>query len=298
MKEQINGWLSIDKPAGISSARALVHIKRLCKPFKVGHAGTLDPFASGLLLVAIGEATKTIPFAMDKHKEYTFTIKWGETTDTEDCTGTVTASSDALPPLDEINKLLPSFTGQQWQTPPIFSAAKIGGKRAYRLARQGEEVVLSPKEVYVHDFKVINHQNDSTDFKIKCGKGFYIRALARDICAKLRVHGHVNALTRTCIGDFSLDDAIPLAKIEKITHNEQRESLKNWLKPITAVLDDILVLQCNQEQALDLLYGRVISGISGLPKDGLVCLVMQDNPIALCNVIEGNLHPARVFNIK
>jgi len=298
MSEKINGWLLVDKPAGISSARALVHIKRLCKPCKVGHAGTLDPFASGLLIVAIGEATKTINFVMDRDKEYTFTIKWGENRDTEDCDGEVVAFSDVIPSLDEVNAVLPSFLGEQWQTPPVFSAVKINGKRAYALARKGEEVKLSPKKVCVEDLEVINHQGDSTDFKIKCSKGFYIRGLARDIAMKLAVCGHVSVLKRISTGKFHVDNAIPLAKIEKITHNDQRESLKNWLKPITAVLDDILVLQCNQEQARDLLYGRVISGVSGAPESGLVCLAVKDNPIALCNVMGGNLHPVRVFNIQ
>lgn len=294
---QVNGWLLLDKPIGISSARALAHIKRLCKPSKVGHAGTLDPFASGLLIVAIGEATKVINFAMNGDKEYVFTIEWGENRDTEDCDGEITAVSAVRPSLDEIRSIVGGFIGEQWQVPPVFSANKVNGKRAYDLARKGKKVELVAKKVFVHELEIRGHHGNSTDFAIKCGKGFYIRALARDIASKLGVCGHVSSLRRVSIGKFCVEDAIPLAKIEKIKHNDDRKSLKSLLRPVTAMLDDILVLQCNQGQARDLSYGRVIEGGMNLPKGGLVCLVVGDEPVALCEVVGGSLHPVRVFNI-
>lgn len=292
----LHGWIAVDKPEGISSARALVHIKRLCKPLKVGHAGTLDPFASGLLLIGVGAATKVISFATDKDKEYEFTIKWGDSTDTQDCTGSVIESSDIIPSIEDIRNLLNEFHGSQLQTPPLFSAAKIGGKRAYKMARRGNEFTLQPREVFVEWLKVIHHVDNLTTFKIKCSKGFYIRGLARDMASSLGCCGHVIALRRTAIGKFSIKDAIPLAKIEKIYHNVRDENLEELLMPITAVLDDILVMQCDEAQALDLLHGRRIRSLEGGVACGLICCVTNAKPIALCRVSDGVIHPLKVFN--
>ncbi len=296
MTSTLHGWIAIDKPEGISSARALVHLKRLCKPLKVGHAGTLDPFASGLLLIGIGAATKVISFATDKDKEYKFTIEWGNSTDTQDCTGNIVESSDVRPSREDIDKILKQFCGNQLQTPPVFSAAKIGGKRAYKMARKGDEFTLQPREVSVELLNITNHRENYTTFKIKCSKGFYIRGLARDMASKLGCCGHVSALRRTAIGKFSVENAIPLAKIEKIYHNVRDENLKKLLMPITAVLDDILVLECDEAKALDLLHGRKIGSLEGCPPYGLICCVTNTRPIALCRVSDGVIHPLKVFN--
>lgn len=296
--EPCSGWMLIDKPEGISSAQALNPLKKLYKPNKVGHAGTLDPFASGLLMIAIGEATKTIYLAMDQVKSYSFTIHWGENRDTEDRDGIVTKTSPLIPSLEELNAVLPSFIGTQPQVPPNFSAKYVDGERAYALARRGEKFTLQANQVCLSKLHITNHHNNQTDFTVECSKGFYIRSLSRDIAAKLDVCGYVSNLRRTKIGNFNIEAAIPLAKIEKVLYSGNRENLRTWLQPLTAVLDDILVMQCDQAQALDLCYGRAITRASSWPENGLLCLSLADKPISLCKVIGDKVHPTRVFNIQ
>jgi tRNA pseudouridine55 synthase len=297
-KKITNGWLALDKPIGISSAAALNCIKKLYKPSKVGHAGTLDPFASGLLLVAIGEATKVMSYVLERDKKYTFTIKWGKSTDSHDCDGQIISISNSPPSYASIAEIIPSFLGRQLQVPPSFSAIKVGGKRAYLMARSGQEVELAPREIEIHSLRISGHTNEATTFEIHCSKGFYIRAIARDMLLKLGTCGHVSYLRRTAIGKYSLDSAIPLAKVEKIAHNGGRENLSQWLAPITALLDDILVVQCSRDQARDLLFGRTIDLRGKNLKSERVCVVCDEQPVAICDLkSDGMLQPIRVFNI-
>lgn len=213
-----NGFILIDKAIGVSSAKALYPIKKtLPKGCKIGHAGTLDPFASGLLIAGIGKATKAIEYIMGMDKVYEFTVKWGESTDTDDLTGKIINQSNKIPSQKEIEGILPEFHGAIAQVPPIYSAISIGGKRSYDMARNGENVVLKPRNINVKSIKITDHNIINTSFIIECSKGCYVRSIARDIAMKLETYSYVTQLRRTKIGSFSVDDAsdkiIPTIKI-------------------------------------------------------------------------------------
>jgi tRNA pseudouridine55 synthase len=211
---EVNGWVVLDKPVGVTSTHAVSRLKRIYNGKKAGHAGTLDPLASGILPVAFGEATKTVPFVQDGEKGYRFTVTWGAETDTDDSDGTVVATSDKRPARDEIEALLPRFIGTILQTPPAYSAIKIAGERAYDLARGGATVELRPREVTIDALEIVSSDGDSTVFETRCGKGTYFRAIARDLGRALGCHGHVTALRRTRVGPFHEADAVPLGALE------------------------------------------------------------------------------------
>ncbi len=300
----INGWVLLDKPIGISSANALNKLKRLIgkkngKRIKMGHAGTLDPYATGLLVVGLGEATKLMEYAVSAHKEYTFSITWGEDRDTLDVEGKVIATSNKRPDLVEIKEVAKMFVGEIDQMPPQFSAISVGGKRAYELARQGKEVKLTTRKVTLFDLKIIDSNKLATSFAIKCSKGFYVRSLARDIAKNLGACGYVSALRRTIIGKFNVSDAISLDKVEEVVHNANHPGGLGFIKPIQAVLDDILVQQTIMvtiEQAAKLKLGQKVS-LSSMSICGTAVAICDDTFIAICEIGDGCLKPKRVFNL-
>jgi tRNA pseudouridine55 synthase len=302
----MNGWFLFYKPENISSAGALNFIKRLFKNLgfkhlKIGHAGTLDPFADGLLLVAIGEATKTINYVMDASKVYEFSICWGENRDTLDREGQVTATSTIIPSKESIEKVLEDFIGEIEQVPPQFSAILLEGKRAYQLARDNIDFTLKPRKVLLHELSVLVHEGNITKFRVKCGKGFYVRSLARDIAEKLGACGYVCTLRRVESKKFNLVDAISLDKIKNLLHNvdlnNSLQYIEENLKPIASVLDDILVQNVNEAEAKKLKHGQAIDIETKLQENSQIAVFNDSKLIAICKFENRQLKPIRVFNL-
>jgi tRNA pseudouridine55 synthase len=300
-KLPINGWLIINKPVSTGSTRVVSIVKRFFNAKKVGHAGTLDPLADGVLPIALGEATKTINFAMDSTKEYVFTVKWGAETSTCDLEGDVIATSDKIPTRDEILSILPQFTGTIDQVPPAYSAIKVDGKRAYDLARSGQEVVLKSRKIEIFELELLESSEESLDsrllmldstFRCLCGKGTYIRSLGSDIALKLGTKGHITRLTRTKVGKFCINDAILLEKLENKVYKADSQGL---LLPVETVLDDIPVLTFTLEDAKAIRQGKSV--IFPTSQQGLVQIKTDNTLVALGEVCEGCVKPVRVFNI-
>ena len=289
----IHGWLIIDKPLGISSAKVVAQVKHKTGAAKVGHGGTLDPLATGLLPIALGEATKTTAWAMDGSKTYTFVIRWGVATETEDAEGAVTDTSDVRPTSDQVEAALPHFIGDIEQMPPIFSALKVDGERAYKKARRGETVELKPRKVTICGLKALKYiDNDHTEFEAHCGKGTYIRSLARDIALYLGTVGHIAALRRTSVGPFEINQAISLDSLNDIGHNYAPNS---YLLPVETALADIPALPLTGPQAERLHHGQTVRVLDA--PDG-PCLAMADGKaVALAVVENGEVKPQRVFNL-
>ncbi|MFZ0810817.1 MAG: tRNA pseudouridine(55) synthase TruB, partial [Bradyrhizobium sp.] len=244
-KRDVHGWVVLDKPIGMTSTHAVAVVKRLFSAKRAGHAGTLDPLASGGLPIAIGEATKTVPFVMDGRKRYRFTVTWGEERDTDDTEGRVTRTSDLRPSPEAIMALLPRFTGLIEQIPPQYSAIKVQGERAYDLARDGETVELKPRPVEIHQLTLVEQiDNSHSVLEAECGKGTYVRALARDIGRILGCFGHISALRRTLVGPFVENDMIPLEQLEALCDRAAsgEGSLADALLPVETALDDIPAL--------------------------------------------------------
>lgn len=233
-----NAWLNINKPLGISSARVVSIVKRHSKAKKVGHGGTLDVMASGVLPVALNRATKTSDAMMAERKKYSFQIKWGAFTDSDDSEGNIVEESSARPNSAQIGQILLSFMGKTSQMPSKFSALKVNGKRAYELARKGVEFELKPREITVYSLKFTKNTSDSADFEVECSKGTYVRSLARDICQKLSVCGHVSKLARLAVGDFTIENAINLEKFCNIVDNSLLHEAKieevSWIKNVNS----------------------------------------------------------------
>ena len=234
----IDGWVALDKPKGLTSVQAMARVRGSLGAVKAGHAGTLDPMASGCLPIALGKATKKISIVQDGLKEYFFTVKWGTATDSDDAEGEITATSDARPCKDEILKILPKYEGDIVQMPPKFSALKIDGKRAYDLARAGKEVELKPRDVFVKSLALLDCRDGEADFVAVTGKGVYVRSLARDMGDDLKCGGHVSVLRRNSVGKFNADCMISLDKVQEMG---QLGRLDEVVLPISFVLDDILV---------------------------------------------------------
>lgn len=289
-----SGWLAIDKPCGITSTRVVSIVKRYFKKHKVGHAGTLDPFASGVLPIAIGEATKTIAYAQDSSKEYIFTIQFGKQTNTLDTEGEVILESDIIPTQAELETILPNFIGEIWQTPPIFSALKIAGKRAYDLARDNQKFELAPRLISIAALSLLKFSaNDKTAIlKVNCGKGTYIRALARDIAALLGSCAYVTQLRRTKVGIFCEKTTISLEKIEQIVHND---SLARELRSVDLVLDDIPVLFLSEDQVPLIKFGKTI--LVDNQHQGILLAKYNNTPVALGTITNNYFQPTRVFNL-
>jgi tRNA pseudouridine55 synthase len=297
----VHGWIILDKPVGVTSTRAVAIVKRLFGTSKAGHAGTLDPLASGMLPIALGEATKTVPFVQDGRKSYRFTVRWGEETDTDDAEGRVVAMSDARPDPDAIDAVLDGFEGAVTQVPPAFSAIKIAGERAYDLARAGEEVVLEPRTVTIESIDLVDcPDRDHAVFETFCGKGTYVRALARDIARALGTCGHVVALRRLAVGPYGEHDMIPLEKLEEMAHNGARDGeLAAALRPVETALDDIPALALTEAEASRLRSGQsvLMRGRDAPLIHGPAYVTTRGRLVALCEVEAGEIHPRRVFNL-
>jgi len=261
----LNGWIILDKPVGLGSTQAVGAVKRnlreagvfaLWEPFAAVDGGTLDPLASGVLPIALGEATKTVPWLMEARKTYLFTIKWGVSTDTQDREGKAIATSDARPTAEAIRAALPAFIGEIEQIPPQFSAVKVDGERAYDLARAGEAVELEPRKVTVYEAELVETEGDDlATFRFRSGKGFYIRALVRDLAAKLGAEGHVWRLRRTAVGPFTEAESVTLDELQLLG---QKDAASERLKPVETALDDIPGWTFNGEDAFKLKQGRPI----------------------------------------
>ena len=298
----IHGWLIIDKPHGMTSARVVAAVRRITGAAKVGHAGTLDPMATGVLPIALGEATKTVAWIMDGSKEYAFTVRFGQATNTDDADGTVTQTSDHLPADDEIAAALPGFRGEITQVPPAYSAIKIEGRRAYALARAGEDPKMQPRRVEVMDFQLLGRPDPAhADFIAQTGKGTYIRALARDLALTLGTCGHLTRLRRTRVGPFAEKAAITLETLEKLGHSA---ALQEHLLAVETALDDIPAMALTQAEARKLQQGQAIAALPVLAREGsdpisqgdTVVLFSDHKPVALAEIKGGEIRPVRVFN--
>ncbi|MBL4853131.1 MAG: tRNA pseudouridine(55) synthase TruB [Robiginitomaculum sp.] len=311
----VHGWVNFDKPLGMTSTQAVGKVRWLYQAQKAGHGGTLDPLATGILPIALGEATKTMPYLVEARKTYEVEIKWGERTDTLDAEGAVVAVSDVRPTGQQIADILPSFMGEISQIPPKFSAIKIDGKRAYDLARAGEEPEMKPRLVQIDGLEVLDVHNDTAILRVDCGKGTYIRSLARDMAFALGTEGSVKTLRRTRVGPFAEDASFSLDALEDLRHKARAMEA---LLPLSTALDDIPVLAVNENERFDLKQGRAIvlhpsafaslkavfhsqiKGpriIGGQDASRMVLATFEDAEIALCEARAGRLSPKRVFNL-
>ena len=293
----LHGWIILDKPLGLGSTQAVSAIKRLLREAgepktKVGHGGTLDPLASGVLPIALGEATKVAGRMLDASKEYAFTLRFGEETDTLDGEGRVIATSHVIPTAEEVQEILPGFTGEISQVPPAYSALKIGGKAAYARARSGEEVELTPRDVTIGELRLISQSGNEASLIAKVSKGTYIRSLARDIAQALGTVGHVSYLRRTRAGPFGLDKAVSLDFLTEIAKARQ---LTRAVLPLEAALDDIPALPVTPDQAQLLRHGQKLVGFPAQP--GLCMATLEGTPVALVEASADGLRVVRGFNL-
>ena len=301
-KRDVHGWVVLDKPVGMTSTHAVSIVKRLFTAKRAGHAGTLDPLASGALPIALGEATKTVPFVMDGRKLYQFTVRWGEERDTDDAEGRVTANSDARPAPQAIRALLPSFTGAIEQVPPKYSAIKIDGERAYDLARDGATVELAARTVQIDRLELIATPDpDRAVLHAECGKGTYVRSLARDMGRALGCFGHVSALRRVAVGPFGAETMILLEQLEALCHRAAagEASLADALMPVETALDDIPALAVSQADAARLRRGQAVllRGRDAPNFRGPVYATASGHLVALAELDRGEIVPKRVFNL-
>ncbi len=302
--DPISGWVCLDKPFELGSTDAVSRVRRLFNAQKAGHAGTLDPLASGILPIALGEATKTVSHLMDAEKIYRFTIQWGISTDSVDREGEIIARSDVRPSSDAIRAALPEFTGVIDQTPPRFSAIKVEGRRAYDLARDGVEFELESRKVTIHEAEVTHSPDtDHTEITIRTGKGVYVRSLARDLAARLGAEGHVSALRRERVGPFSVENAVTLDFLTDLVH---RDAALEGLLAVSTALDDIPELAVTDQDAFSLRQGRPIvllprqvETLKSRLRDGsrTVSVFQGQTLVALGQLRAGRLEPDRVFNL-
>ena len=288
-KRDVNGWIILDKGVGMTSTHAVAVVKRGLSAKKAGHAGTLDPLASGILPIALGEATKTVPFIMDGRKSYVFTVAWGAETNTDDAEGEVVARTDTLPSPAEIEALLPRFTGSIQQVPPRFSAIKIKGERAYDLARDGEVVELQPRVVEIDRLALVHHEGNRSVIEADCGKGTYVRAIARDLGRALGCLGHIAALRRTRVGPFSDADAVT---VDHVATDPAA------LRPVETALSDISSIAVSRDMAGRLMRGQsIILRGREAPISGKVYATCGGVLVAVGDVERGEFVPHRVFNL-
>jgi len=298
--DHVSGWVIVDKPVGPGSTNVVSMIRRIFNAQKAGHAGTLDPLASGILPVALGEATKTVPFIIDATKGYRFTVTFGASTTTDDLEGEVTAVSDHIPAFAEVEAALRLFVGPVSQVPPAFSAIKVDGARAYDLARAGETVALKAREIIIHNTTLLSVEGKAATIEISCSKGTYVRSLARDLALALGTLGHVSALRRIAHGPFAEAQAIPLDKLMGFSHIPPApDALWAHLKPLETALDDIPVLALSEDDAARLKQGQgvLLRGRDAPIFSGQVLATHKGNPVALTEYISGELRPVRVFNL-
>ncbi len=296
--EDINGWLVVDKPRGMGSTDVVRKTKRLFKAKKNGHAGTLDPFATGVLPVAFGEATKLLPFVTDGKKEYEFIIQWGVESDTDDSEGEIIRRCEKIPSKDEILKVIPEFIGKIIQVPPAYSAIKINGQRAYDLVRKGIEVNIPPREVEIYALEFeCELPGNQAKFKVTCSKGTYIRTLGKDIARKLGSLGYLQELRRTKCGNFDLRQKILLENLENMVYGED---LEKFLLPIETFLCDITVIAVSEADAAKLKMGQGLSPKlydvrEAMGKEAVA--MFDDKPAAIVRIDERKISPVRVFNL-
>jgi len=304
----VHGWVILDKPSGVTSTQAVAQVRRIFDAQKAGHAGTLDPLATGILAIALGEATKTVPYVQDAAKIYRFTATWGEARDTDDAEGKLVGTSDVRPDQAVIEAMLPRFTGPLTQTPPAYSAIKVGGERAYDLARQGEEVALEPRLVQVYEARLVEAGPDQAVFEILCGKGTYVRSWVRDIARALGTLGYVSQLRRTRIGSFLEKDAVGLETLTPFMHSPAAFA---YLKPLSTALDGIPALAVTGSDTVRLRSGNPIlirANLFARMKDGFAndggiqgqTVFLKDEtdaPVALAEIADGELRPFRVFQL-
>ncbi len=302
----LNGWLFVDKPSGITSNAVLSQLKSMLKVKKMGHTGTLDPFATGFLMIAIGEATKLIPFITHNDKSYIFTIQWGEERDTIDITGKTTKICEFTPSEAEILNVIPAMRGNIMQEPPQFSAISVNGNRAFNMARRGIYVPMAPRPVTIYELRLLSHDpvsRTSVCFA-KCSKGTYVRAIARDIAKKFNSVAYVKDLRRSAVGRFHIDNTISLAYLKKVLHNASSTNDLPFIHPPHSILDDILVDEITEGECIDLRCGRAVEFSNAWSEgrnicDGdLVAALHSGRLIAVCRRDGAMLRPLRVFNLE
>jgi tRNA pseudouridine55 synthase len=292
-KRDVNGWVVLDKAVGMTSTHAVAAVKRALNAKKAGHAGTLDPLASGILPIALGEATKTVPFVMDGRKSYVFTVAWGVETDTDDAEGKPVQASHLFPERDAVEAALPAFVGAIEQIPPRFSAIKIGGERAYDLAREGEHVTLAARTVTIERLALVAHDGDRSVLEADCGKGTYVRAIARDLGRALGCLGHVSALRRTRVGPFAQEEATTIAELET-----PPEAAPTILRPVETALCDLPCVPVSRDMAMRLMRGQsILLRGRDAPMAGKAYATCGGVLVAVGNVEKGELVPHRVFHL-
>jgi tRNA pseudouridine55 synthase len=299
--DDVNGWLVLDKPVGMTSTQAVARVKRIMHANKAGHAGTLDPLASGLLPVALGEATKTVSFVMDGRKIYRFVVQWGIETDTDDTEGVVVARSDLRPSRDDVLDILDEFTGEIMQVPPAFSAIKIAGERAYDLARDGEEVILEARPIQVHRLDLVDMPDaDTAVFDCECGKGTYVRALARDMGRRLGTRGHVVGLRRLLVGPFGEEDMVPMDRLDELAETGEPAAPRGELLAVDTALAEIPEVVVNRDGAARLRRGQgvILRGRDAPTEAGAVAVTCGGDLVAIGEIEGAELRPVRVFNLE
>ena len=308
----VSGWIVLDKPLGMTSTRAVGRVRHLFEAQKAGHAGTLDPLATGVLPIALGEATKTVPYLVDGDKAYRFTVEWGRSTATCDGEGATVAESDVRPTVEAAAEALTAFVGEILQAPPAYSAIKVDGERAYDLARQGVELDLAPRPVTIFRANVLGAPDrDHLEIEIECGKGTYVRALARDLAGMLRACGHISALRRTRVSRLDEDRAICLEKLEEFCN---RGAGLEALLPVETALDDIPALAMTTEDAFRISQGRAVvllprqvetllerlkpRTVGDRDASRTVLATDGGRALALCEMRAGRLQPTRLFHLQ
>ena len=298
----ISGWLILDKPVDFGSTEAVGKIKWLFNAQKAGHAGTLDPLASGMLPIALGDATKTVPYVMDGRKIYEFTVTWGEERSTDDLEGDATATSDQRPSEEAIRALLPAYTGIINQIPPQFSAIKIAGERAYDLAREGETVEIPSREVEVHRLTLLKCETDRAYFEVECGKGTYVRSLARDFGRDLGCYGHISELRRSYVAPFAEEMMVPLADLVALEAVEDKDerlaALDAFLVDTAEALSALPQLRITEDQAHRLRMGNsiIVRGRDAPVAEPEAVALSGSKLVAIGEIAAGEFHPRRVFN--
>ena len=298
----LDGWLIVDKPAGLTSTDVVNRVKRIFDAQKAGHGGTLDPLATGVLPIAFGAATKTVPYVMDGTKLYRFTLRFGESRDSDDADGQVTGTTDVRPSDDLIRQHLPAFQGDIMQVPPVFSAIKVAGERAYDMAREGRPPVLEPRSARVDRFELIERPDAETAiFEVQSGKGVYMRSLARDLAMACGSLGYIAALRRLRVGPFLEAASIPLDKLRE--PDDTLPASPDLLLPVTTALADIPALALTEHEAAALKQGQAISLVALMgriprtanPDGGLARAMAGDRMIGLCRLEDGLLRPERIL---
>ena len=298
----LDGWLIIDKPPGLTSTDVVNRVRRAFDAQKAGHGGTLDPLATGVLPIALGAATKTVPYVMDGTKLYRFTLRFGEARDTDDADGQVTATSDVRPADEQIRAALPRFRGNIMQIPPVFSAVKIAGERAYDMAREGRAPVLEPRPARVDSFELMERPDpDHAIFEVASGKGVYMRSLARDLAQACGTLGHIAALRRLRVGPFTEQQAIALDQLRAA--DDTAPASPDLLLPVATALADIPALPLTEAEAAGLRHGQAISLVALMgrippaadPNGGLARAMVGSRVIGLCRLEDGLLKPERLL---